>query len=384
MPAKRLEVRAAPHINEVRGADGVRRGWRVYVRREGALRPVRFKADATLEQLQQFVAVFKAESERLKNTRRAAAKERAGTFAADADRYLKLKVVKAMESYADRAREIARWVKVFGSRPRSTITEAEITEQLQAWSDAGSRSVNKYRAALMSLYTQLDGRAAANIVKNTPLFVESEQIVRGVDYALLDRILAEISEERSRPVKGQKGSTTRGSLSRVRIEVMLETGMAPVQVGRLLPANINLRQRWYTSPRRKKGKRQKTAPPVVRKPMTKRAHGAFTRFVALKAWGPFDRRSLRHTWIRAQRRAEKKIRKERRNPRYRLPHIRLYDIRHSFGTELLRRTKNLHVVADMLGITPQTAKRYALGAVPDVLADGMRQFETAAARRRRG
>jgi integrase len=371
------DTRVAPHIYRSR------HGWRVYVRRDGRLRPVRFKGDATLEQLQQFVDSYKKETARLKKQQRAAAAERAGTFAADAARYLKLKVVKAMESYADRTREITRWVDVFGGRPRGTITESDINEQLQAWYDAGSRSVNKYRAALMSLYTQLDGRAAANVVKNTRVFDESEQIARGVDYALLDRILAEIPEDRSRPVKGEKGSTKRGSLSRVRIEVMLETGMAPVQVGRLLPSNINLRERWYTSPRRKKGKRDKSPRPLVRKPMTKRAHAAFKRFIALKAWGPFDRRSLRHTWIRAQRRAEQAIQKERRNPRYRLPHIRLYDIRHSFGTRLFRATKDLRLVGEMLDHTSErTTRRYALGAVADVLADGMRQFEAATTRRR--
>lgn len=367
------DIRVAPHIYR----SG--HGWRVYVRRDGKLAPKRFSADYTLEQLQAFVQDFKDESATLARERRAAAAARAGTFAGDADRYLKLKVVKAMPSYADRQREIARWVTAFGSRPRGTITARDIDEQLQAWHDAGSGSVNKYRAALMALYTRLDGRSAANIVKDTKVFPEAEQVVRGVDYALLERILAAVPADRSRPIKGRKGSATRPSVSRARLEVLLWTGMTPSQLGQLEPAHVNLRQRWYITPRRAKGKRDlRNQRPLVRKPMTTQARAAFRRFIAAKAWGPFDRRSLRHTWLRAQRRVEQQLRTEKRNPKYTLPRIRLYDIRHSFGTRLYRATKNLRLVGEMLDHgSDRTTRRYALGAVPDVLADGMRQFERA-------
>jgi integrase len=369
------DVKVAPNIYRSRN------GWRVYVRRNGRLTPFRFKAENTLEQLQEFIATYRAKSAELKQQQKAAAKERAGTLAGDAARYLRLKVVQAMPSVDDRARDIAKWVAAFGRRARSSLTTRDIDEQLQAWFDEGyaGSTVNKFRTALMSLYTRLDGRSAANPVKDTRAFEEAEEMPRAQEYALLERILTEIPTHRSRPVKGKKGSRKRGSPSRARIEVMLWTGMAPSQVMRLTPAHVHLRERWYISPRREKGTRDRRSPrPIVKKPMTTRAYQAFKRFAAVKAYGPFDRRSLRHTWLRAVRRTERALRKEQKNPKLKLPHIRLYDIRHSFGTRLFKATKNLRLVGEMLDhSSDRTTRRYALGAVPEVLLDGMRQFEEA-------
>ena len=66
-----------------------------------------------------------------------------------------------------------------------------------------------------------------------------------------------------------------------------------------------------------------------------------------------------------------------------IPKVRLYDLRHSFGTELFRVTGNLALVAEMLDHSSLAmTKRYALGAVSDVLKGGMQKFERAAGRRR--
>jgi hypothetical protein len=372
------DVRVAPNIYRTP------HGWRVYVKRDGVLKPRRFKPDVTLEQLQRYVATFKEETDRIREERRTVDAERKGTFAADGARYLALKVVKAMPSYSDRKFQIERWSKVFGSRPRSTITARDIDEQLHAFVDDGlsGSTVNKLRTALMSLWTRLDGRAAANPVRETTVFEEAEQEPRGQPYKLLTRILDAIPD-RARPVKGVKG--VRPSPSRARIEIILWTGMTPGQVGDLDPAkHFSIRERWYTSPPRRKGKRPRFPRPLVRKPMTKDAQAAFRKFVAIKAYGPFDRRGLRHVWLRAVARVEKQMQAERKDPKFKLPRIRLYDIRHSFGTEFFKRTKNLGLVGEMLDHSnPRTSRRYAIGAVTTVLKSGMAQFERATTRRRK-
>jgi len=117
--------------------------------------------------------------------------------------------------------------------------------------------------------------------------------------------------------------------------------------------------------------------------MTRDARAAFVRFIELQAWGDFSNQSMRHTLERARRHVEARRRRARRDPEYVMPPVRPYDFRHSFGTELFRRTGNLPLVAEMLDHSSlQMTKRYALGAVSDVLKAGMRRFQQAAGRAR--
>lgn len=376
------ERRVAPHIYEVIDQAGLQVGWRVYVRRQGVLKPKRFPPETTPEQLQAFIDSFQEESERLHRERRAARIAHLGTFRADALRYLKLRTVRAMVSLDDRERDIARWVRAFGARPRSGITARDIDEQLQAFRESGlsGSTVNKLRAALMSLWTRLDGKGAANPVRNAMIFPESDELPRGQPYELLIRIL-DAAPNRGRPVKGVKGSTKKGSLSKVRLELMAWTGMAPSQIARLKPEHFSLEERWYVTPRRAKGAPVRFPRPVVRKRMSADAHVAFARFVALTAYGTFDRRALRHTWFRAIATVERAMRKELKNPEFALPRIRLYDIRHSFAAEMYRVTKNLRAVGELLDHgSERTTRRYALTAVPGVLEEAVTAFEQAVGR----
>ena len=373
------EVRVAPNIYRTP------HGWRVYVKRDGVQHPKRFKPDATLEQLQAFVDGFKQESDRLREARRATEADQRGTFAEDARTYLQLKTVQAMPSVSDRERQVRRWITVFGRRPRPSITPRDIDEQLQAWRDSGFSGsyVNKHRTALMALWTRLDGKGAANPVRDTRLFAEAEEEPRGRSYALLTEILDAIPD-RGRPVKGVKGSTTHGSRSKVRLEIMAWTGMAPSQVGRLKEGkHFSIAEGWYVLPRRDKGRPPRFPRPVIRKQMTADAKAAFRRFVALKAEGPFDRRALRHTWLRGVARVEQAMQEKAKDPALTLARVRLYDIRHSFATELFKRTKDLNVVAEMLDHSSlRMTRRYGLGAVSGVLKAAMRKFEAAVGRKR--
>jgi integrase len=366
-------------------------GWRMFLRCNGKLTTKRFnRTKYTYAQVKAYVAGARADAERDRREhdrarQQAVAEE--GTFARDARKYLGLKTVQAMPSYVDRIREIGRWTAVFGTRPRGTITARQMDEQLQAWRDEGAApsSLNKYRTALMSLYTRLDGRAAANPVRETRSFEEPAAQPRGLSYDLIKRLLDLIPREQSAPIAGVKGSRSRGNKTRARLEIMAWTGMTPAQIRLLRSEHLNLRERWYVSPQRKKGTRRRRHPrPVQPKPMTQDAHDAFARFVALKAWGAFNTDSLRHTLSRAATKLEAELRTELDDPAYRLPRLKPYDLRHSFATELFRQTSNLPLVAEMLDHSSlEMTKRYAAGAMSDVMKSAMRQFETATTRHRK-
>src|SRR6185295_9634320 len=190
-------IRVAPNIYRTAY------GWRVYVRRRNPAtgrsekKPKRFGPEYALEELEHFRDSYKLESKRL---RRGAASPPAsrGGFTADARAYLELRQVRAMPSYKDRTREIEKWIAIFRDRLRRSITTREIDDELQKMRDAGAAgsSVNKYRTALMSLFTRLDGRAAANPVRDTKVFEETRASARGQPYALLFRILDAIDPKR--------------------------------------------------------------------------------------------------------------------------------------------------------------------------------------------
>lgn len=378
------EVRIAPNIFKTPY------GWRVYLRRGAKKSPVRFPPSKTIEELILFRDQFKLESKKLRRERRTVTAEPAGGFARDADAYLALASVKAMPSIATRKVQIAFWKKAFGTRPRSSITARDITEQLHALKAAGysGSTVNKYRTALMSLWTQLDGRSAANPVRDAETFQESALEVKGQPMALLMRILRAMPRERSRPAKGVKGSRDQGNASRARLEVLIWTGMDPSQLSRMHPADVNLRERWYVTPARLKGARRARTPrPQIRKPMVKEAVPAFRRLLAMQLLGTtFGSSSLLKAWLRGLKRLEEAEQEKREDPAFRLPHIDLKDLRHSFGTELLRRTKDLQFVGMMLDHAPGSPMtlRYSLAAVPNVLKQQAAAFDAEGPQRRKG
>lgn len=378
------EVRVAPNIYKT-VRDGRHVGWRVYVRRRdrrtGRSRkyPKRFPATVTLEELEHFRDSYRLESKRLRREARrdatAAAAAIAGTFAEDATTYLQLATTRAMPSYGDQAWHIQAWVAVFGARRRASITTREIDQPLQQWRNAGyaGASVNRRRTALMALWTTLDGRAAANPVREARMFPESDVEPRGLPYALVVRILDAVPATRSWSHRGT--STTRPIKTRIRLEVMAWTGMRPSQIMRLERRQVNFDERWFVSPRSQKGRTTK-ARPQVRKPMTADAAAALRRFFACGCEGSFSTSSVRRIFLAAVRAVEQAMRTERQDPTFRLPAIRPYDLRHSFGTEMLRRTKNLETVAELLDHSSTTmTRRYALGAMPDVLRDAATAFE---------
>lgn len=388
-PAAR-ETRIAPNIYKTPY------GHRVYVRRrdpktgKSVKRPKRFGPEFTLEELEHFRDSYKLESKKLRReareTKRAAAVQLVGTFTEDAKSYLDLPTTKAMPSYAGRKRDIDRWATLFRKRLRRSITTRDIDQQLQRWIDEGcaASTVNGRRTALMALFTRLDGRAAANPVRESKLYEEPEEQPRGLPYPIVVQILDAIPATRSFSYL-RDDTKTRPVKTRIRLEVMAWTGMRPSQVMRLTKEHFSIKDRWFVTPRSAKGRRRGRHPrPVIRKPLTADAAAALQRFVDCDCWGTFSTSSARRLFVRALREVEKVIRKQRRNRTFSLAGVRPYDLRHSFATEVFRRTKNLRLVQELLDhSSSRTTTRYSIGAMSEVLTSAARAFEAGTTRGRR-
>lgn len=387
------EVRVAPNIYKTPY------GWRVYVRRrdpatgKSAKHPVRFKPDVTLEELEHFRDSYKLESKRLRREAKKAGHERAiagnGMFPRDAAAYLELETVKAMPSYKDRVRDIHLWVAAFGNVPRKAITSLKINQQLQRWINEGyaASTVNGRRTALMAMFTDLDGRAAANPVREARVFEEPELEARGLPYSFIYKILDAIPDARSYSHK--RATKVHPLKTKPRIGLEAVTGMYPSQIGLIKKRrHFSVAERWYVIPRRKKGlqRRQPRAPrPMTRKHMTDEQAYWFQRFDELDCYGKYSASSRRRIFNAGVRVAEQEIQQELKDPEFRFPaDLVPRDLRHSFGTEVLRQTKNLETTAELLDqTTTRMTKRYALGAIPDVLKAAAIAFEEGTKRSRK-
>ena len=180
------EIRLAPNIYKTPF------GWRVYVRRSGKKAAVRFPPGTEVEELILFRDRHAFDQKKLRQERGRTRTPPAAPkgFAQNVDAYLELATVKAMAGLPHGA-AILFWKTAFGNRHRSSIEAREITEHLHALKGQGysGSTVNKFRTALMSLWTELDGRSAANPVKDTATFEEAALEIKGQPYPLLRRIL---------------------------------------------------------------------------------------------------------------------------------------------------------------------------------------------------
>ena len=254
-----------------------------------------------------------------------------GTFRADAIRYLQ--AVSAMASYTDRKRDIEAWMAVFDEQHRSTITSAQIDAQLQTWRKTKAASTcNHLRTALQHLWTTLDGRAGRNPVRDTKKFAEPSTVPRALTYTAIRKILKAVPNK----------------IDRARLTLIAYAGLPNAIIAALTKDAVNFRARTVAVPGRAKGHgtRGQTLP------LRPEAVAALKVIAKHKAWGPFDRWHLRRVFQQAC--VTAKV-----TGKY-----RPYDLRHSFATELYRRSGDLAAVQTlMLHSTEALTRRYALAAV---------------------
>lgn len=322
---------------KVRGIRRTPTGWQAYVRVGGKLYAKRYPPDT-------LISTMKAWRE----DRRVSARTGVAlpslsdtpTFADDVVRYFEI-IGQKMPSLPERKHHLAEWSTVFAGRYRRTITPQEIRAQLERWRGAHADStVNRYRTALMSLYTVLDGKSAANPVRDVPRYHEGEGEPRAQSYGTIYRLLALI----------------RPSKTRARLRVLAWTGWPHAQLKRLKPEHLNWQaQRAYVTPRRKgKGGTGRWLP------LLPAAVTALKDFDRWNAWGSFSHSAM-HS---ALQRAVVKLNARRDEYGHRAITMRPYDLRHSFGTMMARLIRDERALQElMLHSTPMQTRRYTEAAV---------------------
>lgn len=270
-------------------------------------------------------------------------------FAADTERYLK--AVAAMASYSDRERDVQAWIATFGTQDRATITSAQIAEQLSTWRKTlAASTVNHRRTALLHLWRLLDGKSAANPVRDIPKYREPAPDARGLSYDVVRAIFDAMP----------------ASVHKARLEVIAYTGLPHATIGRLSARDIDLKAGVLVRPERHKGKgtRRQTVPLTVE---GIRALQSLIDQDGLTE--PFSRYVMYGEFRRACARVEKTTGVD-------LAGVRPYDLRHSYGTELYRRTGDERAVQQLLGHAKiETTHRYTLGGVDARLRAAVAAFD---------
>lgn len=292
----------------------------------------RYSRDTDLRTMKDWQAERRVELRRRYKARTA----EPGSFAADATRYLE--AVRAMPTIAERRADIRRWCEVFGARRRQTIDASEISAVMNRWATeprgAGeppyaASTLNHRRTALLHLYAVLDGKAAVNPVRDVKKFREPDPQPRGYDYPTIRRILAHVSRK-----------------SAARLAVLAYTGIPPAQLMTVDPGHVNWAQSyvWLHGRRKGGGTRSRFYP------LTPEGLGAFRLLDREEAWGRYSRSSLWKAFRRACAAAG-------------APIGRVYDLRHSFATELYRVSDRGAAQAMLDHQHGKTSDRYILGAL---------------------
>ena len=334
------------------------RGWQAYVRIAGRLYTEGFALDTPVSEMQRW---------RETQIGRVGATERpplAGSLAADVQAALSCWTSKRVYKQGQRQAHLAIWVAALGgARSRASVTPAEIERIMQGWLAEGlsAGTVRKRRGSLMALYVQLEGKhSRTNPVRGTRCPSEAKPEARGLAYATIERIIEAMPLERSH----KPGTIAPRSLARIRVAVLAYTGIPPETLMHVRPADLDLEAGTVRASSREKG--AGVEPRTL--PLTREGIEAFRAFHQAQAYGRFAVESVNRAFKKAAGRIGL-------NPAA----VHLYDLRHSFGTELYRVTRDLATVARFLlhaEGSPITA-RYAKAAHRDVDVAAAAQLEAA-------
>ena len=268
-------------------------------------------------------------------------------FRADIAQYLAR--VAAMPTYTQRQQHLACWAYELGrDRPSLSITSAEIDVIVQGWLERlAPATVRKRRTALRSFFAKQYPKVV-NPVKATTNPPEPKAETRGLPYDVIEHILKAMPDRRST----MPGTPPEPSLGKIRVRVLAYTGLPPGLLKQVQPPDLNLQAGTVRIRPRHKG----AGTEARTLPLTADGRQAFKDFHALQAYGAFATPALNRSFKRACRRVGLTT------------PVRLYDLRHSFLTQLYRVTRDLATVA-RFGLhaegSPITA-RYARGAHDDV------------------
>jgi integrase/recombinase XerC len=254
-----------------------------------------------------------------------------------------------------------------GSAERASITRPQVLAQLATWEEAGvaASSINHRLLELRNLYRELDAKdpAAYNPSLDIRKRREPEPAARAVPYDIIEAIIAYMPDRGRTLTPGTARPTA--SQTKARARVMAWTGLPPAQVMKIQPADVDWDANTLrVTPRRKgKGTKARTIP------LLPQAVDALKWFFASGATGHYSTSAFYKTWQTAQRRLVRELKRlaveQGHDPEtITLPRIRPYDLRHSWGTEAVRRSGNiLGVQALMLHARISTTERYLKSAL---------------------
>ena len=258
-----------------------------------------------------------------------------------------------MPSYGEVERNLGLWIDEFGDRQPESITEDEIRLVLERWRAAGyaASTLNHRRGVLIKLWAERfpDLRNHAGNIRR---FKEPQPEARGLTWEQVEEILATM------PDVGQAiGGRSRGdsSKTKARLRVLAYTGLTHSQLKALRPQDLDLEMEQIRVPARNKGRGVRGQ--VL--PLIPQAVDAFEDFDELDCWGAFSSASLNQSFKRACTKLQ-------------LVGVRSYDLRHTFGTEMYRRTGDVKAIQTlMMHASSQTTERYVLSAVDDRVLDAV-------------
>ena len=268
-----------------------------------------------------------------------------GTFAKDAERYLR--AVAAMPTFKEREKHVTLWTAEFGTRARHSITTADVDTVLSRWLNDGlsASTVRNRRTVLLHLWNRLDGPEAQNPVRRALKPVLPDAEARALTYGQIEAILAAMPDV-GQGLRGK--SRDDASKTKARIAVIAYTGLPHSLVKQLTPGCVDWQLGLVTVPRRHKGRGVKARTLKL----TDAGLAALQHFSVLECWGPFSNSSMIKSFHRACVAAG-------------YPKARVYDLRHSYATELYRRTGDPKATAEMLLHAPSSRMmgRYTIAGV---------------------
>jgi integrase len=301
-------------------------GWRTFVRVGEYQRTKRWKKTATPKQMRDWIDETRVDLRRLKPRT-----GEPGTLQADVTRYLQQ--VSAMPTREERERHLQLWIDALGPNiGREAITPSAIRTILQTWRQTlGAATCNKRRTALMHLFSVLDGKGARNPVRDVPKFRSPDPLPRGKDPHAIDAKLLKAPRCRSR----------------ASCRVLLWTGMRPSELNRAEREDLDLEHRTIVV-RTAKGGRVRVVP------LTPQAVSAWKEFTAAVCWKDVPQAAPLNRWLQKVTGMQ----------------LRVYDLRHSYGTALARQRARLDTIGSLMGHSSlELTKRYTLAAVtPDALS----------------
>lgn len=322
-------------------------GWRaVIVPRRGQWISSYFPAGTPFSVMQAWRKDEKAKYRlALKNNRKR------GRLGTDIQRYLALPHIKQTTNYRERGRMLDFWLEQLGDVDRASVTPMQIAHargvlMAKDWHERklAPRTVNMYVKALQHLYRTLDGKQAYNPVQDVTPLLEPPPRPRDIPADDVPLILAAM-QTRGRAGKGETRPPE--SKSAARAAVLAATGLPSGTLKKLRKDDVDFTRSLLHLPARKKG----TGAPGAVLPLSAEAVAAFRELDRLDAWGSFSNSSLGKSFKRAARAVTKR-------------EFYPYQLRHTFATQLAKRTGDETAVAYLLQhkSVATTRKYYTLGS----------------------